>query len=81
MNTTELSPYTGKPMTLVQEHRVLTYKNEQFTCLASFWKCNVNTVIICFWKCEDTGELFTDAAMDEALLAQVHSLYKLRHTS
>lgn len=69
MNTTELSPYTGKPMTLVQEHRVLTYKNEQFTCLASFWKC------------EDTGELFTDAAMDEALLAQVHSLYKLRHTS
>lgn len=63
----ELSPFTGKPMTLIMESDSVDFRGEKFfyTHLA--------------YRCEDSGEQFTTDALDEVNENQVYNAYRERH--
>lgn len=61
------SPVTGNEMRLMQEHRALTFRKESFNIIYHFYKCN------------DSGEQFTDDELDALNLAQVHNQYRSKY--
>jgi putative zinc finger/helix-turn-helix YgiT family protein len=61
------SPFTGKPMNIESELRTLTFRKESFE------------VDYQFFKCADTGEQFTNAALDEVNMAQLYNQYRDKH--
>lgn len=62
------SPFTGGPATLKTELRELTFRKEPFE------------IAYHYYRCEDTGEQFTTDALDELNTAQVHNLYREKHS-
>jgi putative zinc finger/helix-turn-helix YgiT family protein len=61
------SPLTGKDMTIVKEERLLEYRKEGFK------------VVYHVYRCEDTGEEFTDDVFDNLNLAQVYNQYRAKY--
>lgn len=58
------SPVTGKEMTLVTEKRTLDFRKERFQ------------IIFHYYKCEDSGEQFTNTSLDEINLNQLYNQYR-----
>lgn len=58
-----LSPYTGKEMKLVYEHRTWNFRGEEYDYIHTSYKC------------EDTGESFTTCESDDAGFLQVLKQY------
>ena len=63
----ELSPITGKPMTLVAEPESTEFRGEKF--------CYTHLS----YKCEDSGRQFTTTELDAANENQVYNAYRERH--
>ena len=61
------SPYTGKEMICMKENREIVFRKESFD------------VVFHFWKCTDSGEQFTDAALDEINLGQAYNQFRSKH--
>ncbi|UMY65298.1 type II TA system antitoxin MqsA family protein [Flavobacterium sp. HJ-32-4] len=61
------SPFTDKEMKVVREKDVLQFRKESF----SFYRFA--------YKCEDTGELFTDSVMQELNLNQIYNQYREKY--
>lgn len=62
------SPLTGKEMERRMEPGVkITYRKEEFT------------IVHHYWLCTDSGEQFTDEAMDDLDLGQVHNQYREKY--
>ncbi len=58
------SPITGKKMKLTKEKRILNFRKESFEIYSHFYKC------------EDSGEQFTNNDIDELNINQVYKKYK-----
>ncbi len=67
MKKEELSPITGKPMTLVCEPDSVEYRGEKFFYIHQSYRC------------EDSGEMFTTTEQDAANVNQVYNEYRERH--
>lgn len=61
------SPFTGGKATLKKEYRVFTFRKEEFN------------IVFQFYKCEETGEQFTDDQLDEVNINQVHNQYRVKY--
>ncbi|MBK7338181.1 MAG: DUF4065 domain-containing protein [Saprospirales bacterium] len=61
------SPITGKPMSLVQEERILQFRKEDFPILYHYYLC------------EDSGETFETEDLLHLNLEQVYNQYRERH--
>lgn len=61
------SPYTGKEMKLMKEHREIVFRKETFE------------VLFHYWKCLDSGEQFTSTALDEINLGQAYNQFRSKH--
>lgn len=61
------SPLTGKEMPIVKEERVLEFRKEKFE------------VTYHFYKCEESGEQFTDDALENLNVNQVHNQYRAKY--
>lgn len=61
------SPITGGSTTLKREFSVLTFRNEQYEYVYSYYVCN------------DTGEQFTTTELDEVNISQVYNQYRVRY--
>lgn len=61
------SPYTGKEMPRIFEERTWKFRGEEYTYIHTAWKC------------EDTGELFTDDESDTAGFVQVTNQYREKY--
>jgi uncharacterized phage-associated protein len=61
------SPITGNPMKLIREKRTLEFRKESFD------------IIYHSYRCEDSGEEFVDAHLDDLNLDQVYNAYRVRH--
>ncbi len=61
------SAYTGKPMQLIREERVLQFRKEDFTLLKHFFRCT------------DTGEEFETEEQLQLNLEQVYNQYRVKH--
>lgn len=59
-----ISPFTGGEVTLVKESRSFEFRGSQFN------------IIHHHYRCEDTGETFTDTRLDELNLIQVYNQYR-----
>ncbi|TDG35236.1 DUF4065 domain-containing protein [Pedobacter changchengzhani] len=60
------SPITGKEMKLTKEIRSIDFRKETFE------------VVFHYYKCEDSGEQFTNTALDEVNTNQVYNQYRNR---
>ena len=58
------SPITGKEMKLIMERRSMEFRKE------------IIEVIFHFYKCEDSGEQFTNTALDEVNMNQLYNQYR-----
>lgn len=58
------SPITGKEMKLVRENRDMEFRKEKFK------------ITFHAYRCDDSGEQFTDTALDELNMNQVHNQYR-----
>ncbi len=61
------SPITGKEMKLMKEKRILNFRKESFEIYSHFYKC------------EDSGEQFTNNELDELNISQVYNQYRIKH--
>lgn len=61
------SPITGKPMVLKTEVKPITFRKEEFT------------VPYRFYYCEDSGEGFTDPALEDLNTSLVYNAYRAKH--
>lgn len=61
------SPFTGKEMLRVFEERTWKFRGEEYSYIHSAWRC------------EDTGELFTDDESDTAGFVQVTNQYREKY--
>ncbi|GAB4234043.1 MAG: DUF4065 domain-containing protein [Ekhidna sp.] len=61
------SPLTGKPMQIVAEWRTLPFRKEEIR------------IAYQSYRCEDTGEHFTDTALDEMNIRMLHQQYRAMH--
>lgn len=61
------SPFTGGEATLQKEHRVMNFRKEEFDILFQYYKC------------QDTGEQFTDDELDEVNINQVYNQYREKY--
>ncbi len=61
------SPYTGKEMTRIFEERMWKFRGEEYAYMHAAWRC------------EDTGELFTDDESDTAGFVQVTNQYREKY--
>lgn len=61
------SPLTGKEMPLRKEERLLEFRKEEFK------------VTYHFYKCEESGEEFTDDSIDNLNLTQVYNKYRAKY--
>ena len=61
------SPITGKEMSLHREERSLTFRKEMFP------------VQYHYYRCDDSGEQFTSAALDEINTQQLYNQYRDKH--
>lgn len=62
------SPITGKEMVLRKEPRTLTFRKEEFT------------IVYHYFLCEDSGEQFTSAELDELDINQLHNQYREKYS-
>lgn len=60
------SPFTGKRMKLIKEHRSMYYRKKTFE------------VVFHNYKCEDSGEQYTTTSLDEVNMNQVYKQYRHR---
>jgi putative zinc finger/helix-turn-helix YgiT family protein len=58
------SPFTGKEMILAKERRSMDFRKETFE------------IVFHFYRCEDSGEQFTNTKLDEMNMNQVHNQYR-----
>lgn len=61
------SPITGRPMHLVKENRCVAFRKEEFE------------IVFHYYLCEDSGEHFTNTAIDELNTNQVYNQYRDRY--
>ncbi len=61
------SPFTGGGTTLQKEMRTMDFRKETFRVLFQYYICN------------DTGEQFTDEALDEVNINQVYNQYRAKY--
>ena len=61
------SPITGKEMTLIKENREVEFRKEKFNVVFHVYRCN------------DSGEQFTDTALDELNMRQVYNQYRVSY--
>lgn len=61
------SPITGKEMKVVRERTSLPFRKERFE------------VVYHYYLCEDSGEQFTDDALDHINIVQVHNQYREKY--
>lgn len=61
------SPNTGKEMTLLKEERLMMFRKEEFP------------IVYHFYLCEDSGEQFTSAELDEINLLQLYNQFRDKH--
>jgi len=61
------SPFTGGDVILKVEKRTHVYRNQEFTINANYYEC------------VDTKETFTDEALDNLNITQLHNLYRERN--
>jgi len=62
-----VSPLTGKKMPLRKEERLLDFRKEEFK------------VSYHFYKCEESGEEFTDDVLDNLNLTQLYNQYRVKY--
>lgn len=67
MKRVELSPITGRPMTLVAEPDSVEFRGEKFY------------YIHLAYRCEESGEQFTTTELDGVNVNQVYNAYRARH--
>ena len=60
------SPITGKEMKLIKERRSLNFRKETFE------------IVFHYYKCEDSGEQFTNTSLDEVNMNQVYNQYRYK---
>lgn len=58
------SPITGKEMKLIKERRSLNFRKATFE------------IVFHYYKCEDSGEQFTNTSLDEVNMNQVYNQYR-----
>ncbi len=58
------SPITGLEMKLTKEQRSMIFRKETFD------------IVFHYYQCEDSGEQFTSAALDELNMNQVYNQYR-----
>ncbi len=58
------SPITGKEMKLIRERRAMDFRKETFE------------IVFHYYKCEDSGEQFTNTPLDEVNINQVYNQYR-----
>jgi hypothetical protein len=61
------SPITGKEMSVGQEWREMTYRNEKYSVLFNYFVC------------EESGEKFEDECFAELNYYQVINQYRIKH--
>lgn len=59
-----ISPFTGGEVTLIKEIRHFEFRGSKFD------------IMYHYYKCEDTGEVFTDTQLDKLNLNQVYNQYR-----
>lgn len=67
MKTNKKSPFTGGSVELLSEQATTTFRGERYQYISYYYKCN------------DTGRLFSDNEVDDKSLDQVYDQYRLRH--
>ena len=67
MKTNKKSPFTGGSVELLSEQATTTFRGERYQYTSYYYKCN------------DTGRLFSDNEVDDKSLDQVYDQYRLRH--
>jgi len=61
------SPFTGGKVSLQNEKRTFEYRNQQFE------------IVFYYYVCSDTNQQFTNTALDELNINQVHNQYMELH--
>ncbi len=67
MKTNKKSPFTGGSVELLSEPATTTFRGERYQYISYYYKCN------------DTGRIFSDNDLDDKSLDQVYDQYRLRH--
>lgn len=61
------SPFTGGKAVLCYENREATFRKEHFC------------YVLRYYKCSDTGEIFTTTKLDYVNLKQIHNQYRIKY--